>query len=229
MGGSSKAMNLCRLPAKVRASVATRKTRRGPGALGTRVGSIHAGGAQGDRWQPTESCTTVPTVASYALTNQHPRSSWCFRRLSTTIRGQTISTPSPFCVEAHENRPTYHPTNHPTRMLQTIHSDDFLSSFSRPSRDERSFLFVILFFFFLFFFPFFHSFLNYSFHSFLYLDYGFFIVINDDNSSFLALAFLTLFLWITKNCFFIVSSLKEFFLLYNHMDGFLKILISMKH
>lgn len=41
------------LPAKVRASVATRKTRR-PGALGTRVGSIHAGGAQGDRWQPTE-------------------------------------------------------------------------------------------------------------------------------------------------------------------------------
>ena len=60
------------LPAKVRPNVATRKTRRGPGALGTRVGSIHAGGAQGDRWQPTESRTTVPTVASYALIQSTP-------------------------------------------------------------------------------------------------------------------------------------------------------------
>ena len=133
------------LPAKVRASVATRKMRRGPGALGTRVGSIHAGGAQGDRWQPTESRTTVPTVASYALANRHPRSSWCFRRLSSATRGQTISTPSPLCVEAHENRPTCHPTDHPTRMLRTTRSDDalpcsspFLSRFL-PSFHSSSF------------------------------------------------------------------------------------------
>lgn len=44
-----------RLPAKVRTSVAKRKTRRGPGPLGTRVGSIRAGGAQGNHWQPTDS------------------------------------------------------------------------------------------------------------------------------------------------------------------------------
>lgn len=90
-----------RLPAKVRASVATRKTSRGPGALGTRVGSIHAGGAQGDRWQPTESRTPHRQMpVTHWPPIDTPRAG-VFSDDSSTTREKTCSTPSSFCVEAH--------------------------------------------------------------------------------------------------------------------------------